>query len=132
MRIEALLVGCWGLRRDDRRRLHDSHRRLARLLAPVRDRLPPDELLASAVPARRAQLTAKPLIAMTDAGWRLQNTLSDHLFDVQDQKLTPAGKIKMRMDCHANASASPQCVCPARCHTETYAAASGGRATILG
>ena len=33
---------------------------------------------------------------MTDAGWRLQNTLSDHLFDVQDQKLTPAGKMKVR------------------------------------
>ena len=43
------------------------------------------------------QLTVQPLIAMTDAGWRLQNTLSESTdLTVQDQKLTPAGKLKVR------------------------------------
>ena len=35
-----------------------------------------------------------PLIAMTAAGWRMQNTLSDHLFDANSQLLTQAGKLK--------------------------------------
>ena len=36
-----------------------------------------------------------PLIAMTAAGWRTQNTLSDHLFDANSQFLTQAGKLKV-------------------------------------
>jgi len=36
-----------------------------------------------------------PLIAMTAAGWRMQNTLSDHLFDSTTQSLTQAGKLKV-------------------------------------
>lgn len=42
------------------------------------------------------QVTVQPLIAMTDAGWRLQNTLSDHFFDSETQSLTQAGKLKVR------------------------------------
>ncbi|MBC8355510.1 MAG: hypothetical protein H8E66_26325 [Planctomycetes bacterium] len=41
-------------------------------------------------------LVRQPLIAMTDRGWRMQNTLSDHLFDVEKQTLTQAGALKVR------------------------------------
>ncbi len=40
--------------------------------------------------------TQTPLIAMTDAGWQLQNTLGDHFFDPQTQLLTQAGQLKLR------------------------------------
>ena len=42
------------------------------------------------------QVTVQPLIAMTDAGWRRQNTMSDHFFDPQKQVLSQAGKMKVR------------------------------------
>jgi hypothetical protein len=42
------------------------------------------------------ELTRTPLIAMTAAGWRLNNTLSDHFFRVEDQAINPAGEIKLR------------------------------------
>jgi hypothetical protein len=42
------------------------------------------------------QVTIAPLISMTDAGWRLQNTLSDHFFNPEDQTLTRAGQMKTR------------------------------------
>ena len=42
------------------------------------------------------EVTISPLVEMTNAGWRLQNTLSDHLFDVQTQDLTTAGQLKLR------------------------------------
>ena len=35
------------------------------------------------------------LLAMTAAGWQLQNTLSDHLFHPEDQTLTQAGRLKV-------------------------------------
>ena len=41
-------------------------------------------------------LTTAPLIAMTDRGWQLQNTLSDHFFDMENQVLTRAGQFKVR------------------------------------
>jgi hypothetical protein len=41
------------------------------------------------------QLAITPLIAMTDAGWRQQNTLSDHFFEVEDQSLTQSGQLKV-------------------------------------
>jgi len=42
------------------------------------------------------EVTIAPMIAMTNAGWRLQNTLSDHFFDVDTQELTKAGQLKLR------------------------------------
>jgi hypothetical protein len=42
------------------------------------------------------QVTIQPLIAMTDAGWCLQNTLSDHFFDPEKHLLSQAGKMKVR------------------------------------
>ncbi len=41
-------------------------------------------------------LVRQPLIAMTDNGWRMENTLSDHLFDVEKHTLTQAGALKVR------------------------------------
>ena len=41
-------------------------------------------------------LVRQPLIAMTDNGWRMQNTLSDHLFDAESSNLTQAGTLKVR------------------------------------
>jgi len=41
-------------------------------------------------------LIRQPLVAMTDNGWRNQNTLSDHLFDVEKNSLTQAGALKVR------------------------------------
>ncbi|HRX80142.1 MAG: hypothetical protein H6821_01570 [Planctomycetaceae bacterium] len=41
-------------------------------------------------------LVRQPLLAMTDNGWRMQNTLSDHLFDVEKNTLTQAGALKVR------------------------------------
>ncbi len=37
-----------------------------------------------------------PLIAMTDAGWRMQNTLGAHLFHPATQELTKAGELKLQ------------------------------------
>jgi hypothetical protein len=42
------------------------------------------------------EVTISPLIAMTNAGWRTQNTLSDYLFDVETHELTQAGRLKLR------------------------------------
>ena len=42
------------------------------------------------------ELVRLPLIAMTDKGWQLQNTLSDHLFRLEDQSLTQAGALQVR------------------------------------
>ncbi len=42
------------------------------------------------------EVTSSPLLDMTNAGWRLQNTLSDHFFVVQTQELTKAGQLKLR------------------------------------
>jgi hypothetical protein len=42
------------------------------------------------------ELTRDPLIAMTDAGWRQNNTLSDHFFSMEDQSVNQAGEIKIR------------------------------------
>ncbi|MEO8496100.1 MAG: hypothetical protein ABI614_13600 [Planctomycetota bacterium] len=41
-------------------------------------------------------LVRQPLILMTDNGWRMQNTLSDHLFDGETNSLTQAGSLKVR------------------------------------
>ncbi|HUG70908.1 MAG TPA: hypothetical protein VMM76_24380 [Pirellulaceae bacterium] len=41
-------------------------------------------------------LVRQPLMAMTDSGWRMENTLSDHLFDVEQHTLTQAGALKVR------------------------------------
>jgi hypothetical protein len=42
------------------------------------------------------QVAIQPLVAMTDAGWRLQNTLSDHFFDPEKHLLGQAGQMKVR------------------------------------
>jgi len=42
------------------------------------------------------EVTISPLIDMTNAGWRMQNTLSDHFFDAQTQELTSAGQLKLK------------------------------------
>jgi hypothetical protein len=42
------------------------------------------------------ELTRAPLIAMTAAGWRQNNTLSDHFFSADDQSINPAGELKLR------------------------------------
>jgi hypothetical protein len=42
------------------------------------------------------ELVRAPLIAMVAAGWRLNNTLSDHFFANEDQSLNQAGEIKLR------------------------------------
>lgn len=42
------------------------------------------------------ELVRAPLIAMTAAGWRQNNTLSDHFFSVDDQSVNQAGEIKIR------------------------------------
>jgi len=41
-------------------------------------------------------LVRRPLAAMTNRGWQLQNTLSDHFFNDADQSLTRAGQFKLR------------------------------------
>ena len=41
-------------------------------------------------------LVRQPLIAMTEAGWRSENTLSDHLFHPDTNALTQAGTLKVR------------------------------------
>ena len=41
-------------------------------------------------------LVRQPLLAMTDNGWRMQNTISDHLFDGETNHLTQAGALKVR------------------------------------
>lgn len=42
------------------------------------------------------ELVRSPLIAMTDNGWRAQNTLNNHLFTLEHQALTQAGILKVR------------------------------------
>ncbi|MGE0756696.1 MAG: hypothetical protein AB7F89_21120 [Pirellulaceae bacterium] len=42
------------------------------------------------------ELTRAPLIAMTAAGWRQNNTLSDHFFNLESQAINPAGEFKLR------------------------------------
>lgn len=42
------------------------------------------------------ELVRAPLIAMTAAGWRLNNTLSDHFFHAETQALNQAGELKLR------------------------------------
>lgn len=42
------------------------------------------------------ELTRAPIIAMTSAGWRLHNTLSDHFFNADDQAINQAGELKLR------------------------------------
>ena len=42
------------------------------------------------------ELVRGPLIAMTAAGWRQNNTLSDHFFSEDDQSINQAGEIKIR------------------------------------
>lgn len=42
------------------------------------------------------ELVRGPLIQMTDNGWRVQNTLSDHLFTVEQNDLNQAGALKVR------------------------------------
>jgi hypothetical protein len=46
--------------------------------------------------AQDRELTRSPLIAMTAAGWRQNNTLSDHFFIADDQSINQAGEIKIR------------------------------------
>lgn len=41
------------------------------------------------------QAAVMPLIAMTNSGWRAQNTLSHHFFDSESQELTQAGELKI-------------------------------------
>ena len=41
------------------------------------------------------ELVNAPLIAMTGRGWQLQNTLSHHFFDEENQTLTRAGQLKL-------------------------------------
>ena len=45
---------------------------------------------------RDRELVRSPLIAMTTAGWRQNNTLSDHFFNAEDQAINQAGEIKVR------------------------------------
>ena len=42
------------------------------------------------------ELARSPLIAMTAAGWRQNNTLSDHFFASEDQSINQAGELKVR------------------------------------
>jgi hypothetical protein len=42
------------------------------------------------------ELTRAPLIVMTAAGWRQNNTLSDHFFNTEDQSINQAGELKLR------------------------------------
>jgi hypothetical protein len=42
------------------------------------------------------ELVRDPFRTMADNGWRLQNTLSDDLFDRETQELTYAGRLKLR------------------------------------
>lgn len=46
--------------------------------------------------AQDRELVRSPLIAMTSAGWRQNNTLSDHFFNQEDQAINQAGEIKVR------------------------------------
>jgi hypothetical protein len=41
-------------------------------------------------------LVRQPLLLMTNNGWRMQNTLGDHLFEPEKQSLTQAGQLKVR------------------------------------
>jgi hypothetical protein len=41
------------------------------------------------------ELVIAPLIAMTNSGWQLQNTLSHHFFDSETNRLTRAGQLKL-------------------------------------
>jgi hypothetical protein len=41
-------------------------------------------------------LIRAPLIAMTAAGWRQNNTLSDHFFSTDDHAINQAGELKIR------------------------------------
>jgi hypothetical protein len=41
------------------------------------------------------QVTAAPVAAMMNNGWRMQNTVSDQLFDPETQQLTRAGELKV-------------------------------------
>lgn len=42
------------------------------------------------------KLVRTPFQIMADNGWKLQNTLSDHLFTPEENKLTYAGQLKLR------------------------------------
>jgi len=42
------------------------------------------------------KLVRTPFHIMADNGWKLQNTLSDHLFTPEENKLTYAGQLKLR------------------------------------
>ncbi len=42
------------------------------------------------------QVTAAPVVAMMNNGWRMQNTITDQLFDLETQELTSAGELKLR------------------------------------
>jgi len=42
------------------------------------------------------ELVRAPFKTMADNGWKLQTTLSDHLFTVEENELTYAGQLKLR------------------------------------
>lgn len=42
------------------------------------------------------ELVRSPFRTMVDNGWKLQNTLSDHLFTTEENRLTYAGQLKLR------------------------------------
>ena len=42
------------------------------------------------------ELVRTPFRTMADNGWKLQNTLSDHLFTAEENELTYAGQLKLR------------------------------------
>lgn len=46
--------------------------------------------------AQDRELIRSPLIAMTAAGWRQNNTLSDHFFSPENGAINQAGEIKVR------------------------------------
>jgi hypothetical protein len=46
--------------------------------------------------AQDRELARTPLIAMVAAGWRQNNTLSDHFFNANDQSINQAGEHKVK------------------------------------
>jgi hypothetical protein len=42
------------------------------------------------------ELVRGPLIAMTNSGWQLQNTLSHHFFEADTHELTRAGRLRLQ------------------------------------
>ena len=65
--------------------------------------------------AQDRELIRSPLIAMTAAGWRQNNTLSDHFFAHGRSGDQSSWRNQSPLDCDPSPSASPYGLCVARC-----------------